>query len=109
MLSEEDVLWLVDIAKRLRKVYTESLKGDDTLIVSFDERMAKIKAELERPTELLELLIHCPRCKEQHIDKGRFTKEPHKVHACQFCGLGFVACKLPSIGVQFFNGWKGVE
>lgn len=54
----------------------------------------------------LELLIHCPRCKTQHIDEGRFATHPHKDHACQDCGLVFRPCKLPSIGVQFFTGYK---
>ena len=54
----------------------------------------------------LELLIHCPRCLKQHIDEGEFATKPHKIHACQFCGLGFAASKEPSVGVQFFSGWK---
>lgn len=59
-----------------------------------------------RDKPMLELLIYCPRCLKQHIDEGDFATKPHKTHACQFCGLGFRASKEPSVGVQFFSGWK---
>lgn len=60
----------------------------------------------EPAAEPLELLIICPLCKVQHIDEGRFATHAHKNHACQNCGLVFQPCKLPSIGVQFFTGYK---
>lgn len=71
---------------------------------------AELRATLVKLTgseaPLLELLIHCPRCLKQHIDDGEFAVKPHKMHACQFCGLGFAVSKEPSVGVQFFSGWK---
>lgn len=63
----------------------------------------------KKPAELLELLLFCPRCKEQHIDEGEFATRAHKDHACQHCGLVWRPCKQPSVGVQFFTGYKNSE
>lgn len=107
MLSDEDISFLFDCTKKLRSM-RELLgaTGDDALFEAFDVRIAKIQKELEQPVKPLELLIHCPRCLKQHVDEGHFATHAHTKHACQFCGLAFVASKQPSIGVQFFSGWK---
>lgn len=102
MLSDEDIMFLVDSARKMR----QGIVGSSPAVEIFDERMAAIQKKLEAGPEVLELLIICPRCLKQHVDEGRFAKDPHKIHACQFCGLGFVVSKQPSIGVQFFDGWK---
>lgn len=101
-LSDEEALWLVQAAKRWRNTLS-----DDEMKKDVTAHIQRIEAEIERPTLPLELLIICPRCKEQHIDEGRFAVEPHKNHSCQHCGLTFQASgPVESIGVQFFRGYK---
>jgi len=104
-LSDEEALWLVNAAKRWRSTISdEEMKNDVTVHIK------RIEAELNNPVAPLELLIICPRCFKQHIDEGKFAVEPHKNHSCQFCGLTFQASgQVPSIGVQFFRGYKNDE
>lgn len=97
MLSEEVARWLLAKVESTRPIDGSA---------EFERRIAEVKAAIEAP---LELLIFCPVCKEQHIDEGKFAKEPHKIHACQFCGLGFAVSKHPSVGVRFFSGWKNSD
>lgn len=101
MLSSEEKLWLIAAAKRWRDTLSDVEMKEDV-----NRHIQRIAAALEKSEPLLELLLHCPRCLKQHVDEGHFATHPHKVHACQFCGLGFVASKQPSVGVQFFDGWK---
>ena len=102
MLNEEDTLWLLDLARQRYRDFDGTVDAREVM----GRRLAKVQSELEQPVKPLELLIICPRCLKQHVDEGRFAKDPHKIHSCQFCGLGFVVSKQPSIGVQFFDGWK---
>ena len=102
MLSEQELTWLVAAAKRWSDTVT-----DRELQTEVRDHIKRIEAELERPELPLELLIICPRCKEQHVDEGEFATKPHKNHSCQFCGLTFQASgPVESIGVQFFRGYK---
>jgi hypothetical protein len=71
--------------------------------------MAVKRRKLSAVAELLEILLFCPRCKEQHIDVGTFATKPHKDHACQHCGLVWRPCKQPSVGVQFFTGYRNAD
>lgn len=101
-LSDSEVLWLVQAAKR----WSNTL-SDDALQLDVRDHIRRIEAALERPELPLELFIICPRCKEQHVDEGEFATKPHKNHSCQFCGLTFQASgPVESIGVQFFRGYK---
>jgi len=95
---------LIDIAKSAARG-TLQLPVDVTA-TEVHERLTLIQSKLEKPTPL-ELLIYCPRCLKQHIDVGKFATHAHKMHACQHCGLGFSASgSVPSVGVQFFRGWR---
>lgn len=96
MLSRDDGRWLINTL--------DIVAGRANLSAVDMERLKQLSAENEKP---LELLVICPRCKEQHIDEGRFAVEPHKNHSCQSCGLTFqVAAHHESIGVQFFSGYR---
>jgi hypothetical protein len=105
MLSDEEVVWLINAAKRWRNTISDQeMKNDVTAHIQ------RIEAELEKPTPPLELLIICPRCHLQHVDEGRLATKPHRDHACQGCGLTFQASgPVESIGVQFFKGYKNEE
>jgi len=105
MLNNDDILWLIDIAKSAARGVRDL--PVDVTAGEVNERLITIMARLDKPVEPLELLIYCPRCLKQHIDVGEFAKHAHKMHACQYCGLGFSASgSVPSVGVQFFRGWR---
>lgn len=105
MLNEQDILWLVDIAKSAAagaRPLPVDVPADEV-----KERLKKIMQKLEEPVLPLELLIICPRCLKQHVDEGEFATKAHRNHSCQFCGLTFQASgPVKSIGVQFFRGYK---
>lgn len=42
------------------------------------------------------VILHCPRCRTQHVDKGRWATFDHKRHLCFGCGGLF---EEPTAGV----------
>lgn len=56
--------------------------------------------------ESVALILVCPGCGERHVDKGRFAEKPHKVHACQHCGLPWQPALHETVGVRFLPGFK---
>lgn len=101
-LSENEIHWLVNAAKRWRNSLS-----DPEVRADVSAHIRRIEEELEKPEPVLELLIICPRCFKQHVDEGEYATKPHKNHSCQFCGLTFQASgPVESVGVQFFRGYK---
>lgn len=51
----------------------------------------------------LNLVIYCPLCRAQHIDKphGAWANPPHRTHQCQKCGAAF---RLEDYGELPTNG-----
>ncbi len=41
--------------------------------------------KLPAPT-LVRIIMHCPACHLQHIDKGEWETKPHRRHLCDGCG-----------------------
>jgi uncharacterized Zn finger protein len=56
--------------------------------------------------EPIEMILTCPTCGARHIDEGEFATKPHRVHACQGCGLVWQPAKVNTVGVQFLSGYK---
>ena len=52
------------------------------------------------------MILHCPQCRERHIDEGAFADSPHHTHACQGCGFVWRPAKVNTHGVQFLPGYK---
>ncbi len=52
---------------------------------------------------VIDLVLHCPSCKEQHIDMADesrgWTNPPHRTHECLFCGFTWRPCDRPTNGV----------
>lgn len=63
---------------------------------------AESSADLE-PTPI-PMVIHCPECGAQHIDKPDPEKQwdnpPHRSHWCHGCGHVWRPCDLPTVGVE---------
>lgn len=56
--------------------------------------------------EPIPMLLHCPLCKERHIDEGEFATKVHHTHACQSCGHVWRPAIVPTVGVRFLPGFK---
>lgn len=52
------------------------------------------------------ILLHCPMCRDRHIDEGAFANKPHHTHACQGCGHVWRPAKVNTHGVRFLPGYK---
>lgn len=55
------------------------------------------------PDDPLGVLLFCPSCKEQHVDKPEpesgWTNPPHKSHKCHFCNVVWRASDGPTNGI----------
>lgn len=49
---------------------------------------------------VVRLVLHCPRCQSQHIDKHEWLTRLHRTHLCEGCGYKWQPASLYSIGVE---------
>lgn len=47
------------------------------------------------------LFLHCPQCKQQHIDKGEWETKLHKTHLCEFCKHEWRPFDFYTYGVEY--------
>lgn len=53
------------------------------------------------------MVLHCPHCKKQHIDEGKWATKPHRTHACvddaagSGCGKPFTPSARRTFGVLY--------
>lgn len=45
------------------------------------------------------MLLSCPSCRTQHVDRGTWTKVPHRSHLCHDCGVVWRPADVPTVGV----------
>ena len=54
--------------------------------------------------EPLPMVLHCPACGTQHIDKPEpdkgWANPPHKSHLCRACGVIWRPADVPTVGVE---------
>ncbi len=55
------------------------------------------------------MLLFCPTCGKQHLDKGAFAHRLHATHACQHCGMVWRPAIVRTVGVQFLPGYRTHE
>lgn len=72
--------------------------------MDFDWKCATCKRE--RPGKPIPMLLHCPECRERHIDEGEFATKAHHTHACQSCGCVWRPALVSTVGVRFLPGFK---
>lgn len=58
-------------------------------------------AVLMEELQTVPMLLFCPRCHRQHIDKpkGEWVNPPHATHTCQHCGLLWRPSNRNTVGV----------
>lgn len=58
--------------------------------------VARVLAELSRPVPVV---LHCPKCKAQHLDEGEWATREHRKHQCQSCRHEWRASSVATVGV----------
>ena len=61
---------------------------------------------------VIPVILHCPHCKKQHVDEGRWATRPHRTHACvddatePGCRKAFTPSAHRTVGVASLTGLK---
>lgn len=87
------------------------LEGNDSLGACLLQ-IERLLEELHQQTAAVPvpLLLNCPGCGERHFDEGVWATRPHRVHACQVCGMQWAPALVYTVGVRFLPGCKnGME
>lgn len=45
------------------------------------------------------MILFCPLCHVQHIDRGEWTTKPHRTHKCEVCTKEWRPANVPTVGV----------
>lgn len=69
----------------------------DQQVSEMVKREEEIRKSKESP---LKMLLNCPQCKEQHIDKDEWATKPHMTHLCEFCGYKWRPDYRYTVGVS---------
>lgn len=69
-----------------------------------EARVAGLREALDTP---IPMILHCPRCHQQHIDVGAFATRPHRTHRCTAeagngpgCGHEWRPAPVRTVGVK---------
>lgn len=46
------------------------------------------------------VMLFCPECKGQHVDRDEWVTRPHRVHLCEWCGHEWLAAFVATVGVE---------
>lgn len=46
------------------------------------------------------VLLFCPKCKAQHVDRDAWATIPHRVHLCEHCKHEWLASIVATVGVE---------
>lgn len=73
-------------------------------MTSEEARIAALRAYEREPGAPIPMVLHCPRCRMQHVDlpqpeKG-WTNPPHRSHECQGCGWIWRPADVATTGVD---------
>lgn len=88
-----------DLAKRL----LASPGSDETSLSGtfhFALRAWAMREELRRARPLpIPMILHCPKCSTQHVDKGAWVERAHRTHRCESCEHEWRPSNLATVGV----------
>lgn len=46
------------------------------------------------------MLLFCPICHAQHIDRDEWARRPHRTHLCEICRYEFRPANVSTVGVE---------
>lgn len=52
------------------------------------------------PAEVIPMVLHCPYCHTQHLDKGEWATKAHTSHRCHVCRAIWRPTTVPTVGVE---------
>jgi hypothetical protein len=74
------------------------------IMCSVDAFRVIYETETVKVTELraqpIPMVLHCPNCKQQHLDVGEWRMRAHRTHLCLHCQQSFTPSKLATVGVE---------
>ncbi len=90
---------------------SEYFAQSDGITIGIPAELAQaIASELRKVGEPIDMVLYCPACGTQHIDKeetpephmmgDRWTNPPHRSHLCASCGHIWRPADVPTNGVQ---------
>lgn len=53
------------------------------------------------PRRPIPMILFCPTCGHQHIDKNEWTTRQHRKHLCENCGGIWKPSNVYTVGVEF--------
>lgn len=60
----------------------------------------KVDALLATLPAPIRMIIHCPKCKGQHVDRREWTTRVHRKHLCENCKHVWQERVYPTVGVE---------
>lgn len=79
--------------------FPEDRLPEDRLIAALERATIELSRsrELRRP---IPVILHCPECRTQHVDRDEWATRPHRTHLCAKCGLEWRASQVPTVGIE---------
>ena len=65
-------------------------------------KIQNLQAENDELSKPIPMVLHCPKCHEQHIDTKteKWDNPPHRSHLCEYCGCIWRPCDRSTTGVE---------
>jgi len=86
-----------DMPNRLS--YEAPLRG-----LGLGRQLAWFTRELGRKEKPIPIVVNCPRCTMQHVDRGEFAQRAHRTHRCEHCGHEWRPANVATIAVTELPG-----
>lgn len=46
------------------------------------------------------MILYCPKCEKQHVDKGEWETKLHRTHLCEYCAHEWQPSAKYTVGVE---------
>lgn len=63
------------------------------------EQLAVRDQQIERLKAPIPMLLRCPACNWQHVDRGEWATRPHRTHQCKVCRHEWRPANVCTVGV----------
>ncbi len=71
------------------------------LLVAFLAVVGAVMVAVSIPRSPIKMILYCPTCGHQHIDKGEWEHRRHRKHLCESCGGIWKPSNVYTVGVEF--------
>ena len=70
------------------------------LLVAFLAVVGAVVVAVSIPRSPIPMILFCPGCGHQHVDKGEWAWRRHRKHLCEKCGQIWKPAAIPTVGVE---------